>query len=76
MAKKKRRKPTVSDQIREAIDESEMTRYRISAETGIPQAVLSRFMAGKSGISSGTIDKLAELLELEVVKRSRRTKAK
>jgi transcriptional regulator with XRE-family HTH domain len=58
-----------SDQIREAIDASGMSRYAICKAIGITQGVMSRFMHGRGGLSLETIDKLAELLGLTVVRR-------
>ena len=55
-----------TDQIRAAIDASGLSRYRIWKETGISQATLSRFMSGKGGLSVEGLDKLAEVLKLEV----------
>lgn len=59
----------LSEQIRVAVEASGMTRYRISKETGVSQSILSRFMVGKQGVSSSTLDALAQLLGLEVVRK-------
>lgn len=67
-----KRRIHLSDQIRRAVAASGLTRYRISKITGIDQAVLSRFMAGKVGLSMSALDRLAEALELEVVARKQR----
>ena len=56
---------TFSDQIRRAIEGSGLSRYRIAQETGVDQASLSRFMAG-SGITTTTLDAIAEVLRLKV----------
>jgi transcriptional regulator with XRE-family HTH domain len=63
-----------SDQVRDAVDASGLSRYRICAEIGIGQATMSRFMSGKGGLSMETLDRLAELLGLSVVARPKRTK--
>jgi hypothetical protein len=55
-----------SDQLRQVIRDSGMTRYALSVQTGIDQAVLSKFMAGKIGLSLRSIDKLMDVLGLEV----------
>lgn len=66
---------SLTDDIRKAIESCGMTRYRISQETGIPQSVLSRFMAGH-GAASETLDKLADLLNLKIQQRSPRRSGK
>ena len=66
----------LSDQIRQAIDASAMTRYRICKELDFSESVMSRFMAGTCGLSLETLDRLGELLGLEIVvsKKGRKTK--
>lgn len=61
------RNDKLSDQLRRAIDASGMSRYRICALIGLDKSVMSRFMAGTSGLSVETLDRLGELLELRVV---------
>lgn len=61
----------LSDQIRQAIGESDKTRYRIATDTGINEAALGKFFHGERGLSLETIDTLCEYLELEIVKRSK-----
>jgi transcriptional regulator with XRE-family HTH domain len=56
-----------SDQIRDAVNASELSRYRICAEIKLSQPAMSRFMAGRSGLSMEVLDRLAELLGLTVV---------
>lgn len=59
----------LTDQLKHAIATGDKSRYALSKETGIDQAVLSRFMHGKGGLSIGGWNKLAEALGLELVKR-------
>ena len=67
----------VYDDLREAINASGKTRYRLWQETGLSQAHLSQFMAGTKGLSVEAIEKLAQCLDLEIVARpAKRTKAK
>jgi hypothetical protein len=60
-------KPKFSDQIRQAVRKSGVSRYRIEKDTGIDGAALSRFTAGKCGLSLETLDVLAAYLNLEIV---------
>jgi transcriptional regulator with XRE-family HTH domain len=60
------RKP-FSDEIREAIDSSGMSRYAICKATGLPQSAMSRFMSGKVGLSLASLDALAEFIGLHAV---------
>ncbi|MGZ0172970.1 MAG: helix-turn-helix domain-containing protein [Planctomycetales bacterium] len=65
------------NQIRQAIEASGVSRYRISQDTGIDQGHLSRLMNDKGGTSVETVEKLCQYLELEVVvqpKKPRRTR--
>ncbi len=61
-----------TDQLMRAIRESGVSRYSISVRTGIDQAVLTRFMQGKSGLSVDSIDKLMDVLDLEIRPRLKR----
>jgi hypothetical protein len=66
----KRSKP-ISQQLRDAIDASGMSRYRICKEIRLPESTMSRFMSGRCGLALETVDRLGELLELTVVATSR-----
>ncbi len=61
-----KRRAKLSDQIRQAVDGSGQTRYRISKQTGIDQSTLSRFMSGERGLPMNTLDKLAGYLDLNI----------
>ncbi len=60
------------DQLRQAIEESGMTRYVIAQRTGIDNAALSRFVHGERGLSMEAIDALGECLGLTIVKKAGR----
>ena len=49
---------TFAEQLRQAIDRSELSRYAICKQIGIPQSLMSKFMHGKGGLSVETINKL------------------
>ena len=57
---------TIGDQLRQAIEVANLSRYRISQKTGIPASALCRFMKGESGLSLDSINKLGTLLNLTI----------
>lgn len=63
----KRRKKTMTDQIRKAIDDCGQTRYRIAKETGINESQLAGFYNGTRGISLEALDRLGSYLGLRIV---------
>jgi len=70
-------KPTrISDQLRQAVEAAEISRYAISRRTGIAQSILSRFVNRGAGLSLENIDKLGECLGLRVVSAGTAGKAK
>ena len=64
-----RRNPAkkLSEQIREAIDESGLTRYRIAQETGIDESALAKCDHGTRGLSLDALDRLGVYLGLRIV---------
>ena len=56
----------MSDQIRQAIDESGLTRYRIAKETAIDESTLAKFYNGHAGLSMDALDRLGEYLNLSI----------
>lgn len=69
MARKKttpQRTKLVSDQLRQAIDDSGLTRYRIAQETGISETALSLFYNGHRGLSMKALNALGEFLQLTI----------
>ncbi len=62
-----KRRVKLSNQIRQAVVACGVTRYSISKATGISESALSRFVSGERGLSLGTLDRLADFLELSIV---------
>ncbi len=60
------------DEIRDAIEASGKTRYRIAQESGIAESMLSRLMSGERGLSIDALETLADYLGLEIVMRPKR----
>jgi transcriptional regulator with XRE-family HTH domain len=69
-------KPRVklSDQVRRAVDASGLSRYRIAKDIGVAESTVSRFMAGKGGLSLANLDAMADLLGLDIAASKRRTR--
>ena len=63
----KRRSKKLTDQLRQAIDDCGVTRYRISQDTGIDESTLAKFYNRQRGMSLDSLDRLAEFLGLRVV---------
>ena len=64
----------IIERIRRAVDASGKTRYRLSKESGVSEAQLSRLMSGKRGLSVDTVERLAQCLGLEIKIRCRQRK--
>jgi transcriptional regulator with XRE-family HTH domain len=61
------RKNHFSEEIRDAINASGKTHYKICQEIGLVQSAMSKFMTGRAGLSLAVIDRIAEVLDLHVV---------
>jgi predicted transcriptional regulator len=59
-------KQTFTERLRQAIRDSELTRYAISVQTGIAQSTLCKFLQGERGMSLESVDRLMECLELDI----------
>ena len=60
------KRPTITDQIKEAVEASGWSLCSISDEAGFAPILLSRFMRGQRDIKVGSLDKLAKALGLEL----------
>jgi DNA transposition AAA+ family ATPase len=65
MAKKQSK--LLTDQLRQAIDDSGLTRYRIAQETGVSESALAQFYNGHRGLSMKAMNALGEFLQLQIV---------
>jgi len=63
-------KPTISDAVKQAIDDSGMSRRRLARQAGVEEGSLSRFCNHHGGLSTITLDRLADVLGLTIVKKS------
>jgi plasmid maintenance system antidote protein VapI len=68
MAKKKK---TLTDQLLDAIAETGWSGYRLAKESGVPQQVIQRFLAGERGITLETASRLADALGLEFTQKTK-----
>lgn len=64
MTKKKTK--SLSDQLKQAIDESGLTRYRIAKETGVSESTLAQFYNGHRGLSMEALNALGDFLQLTI----------
>ncbi len=64
---KKKYPTTLTDQIRQAMDNSGLSHYRICMDTGIDKGTMSRFYHGIRGMSLENLDILFGYLQLEVM---------
>jgi plasmid maintenance system antidote protein VapI len=56
----------IEKQLKKAIEESRMSRYRISKESGLAESQLSYFVNGKRSLTLPAAAKLARVLGLEL----------
>lgn len=58
---------TITEQLRRAILEADITQAELARRSGVPREVLSRFTRGLTGMSLGSLDAICEVLELRLV---------
>ena len=63
---------SLTDQLRQLIETAEISRYQLWQQTGIDQAVLSKFVNGKGGLSMESLDKIGGVLNLQITKSSKK----
>jgi transcriptional regulator with XRE-family HTH domain len=64
----------LAETIKNAITASGITRYSLAEQTGTSEAILSRFMSGKQGLSLETLERLADVLGFELIQSVQRVK--
>ena len=62
-----KRRTKLSDQMRHAIEASGMSRYAVCKEIGLSQSTMSRFMHGEGGLSIDMLDRIADVLKIDIV---------
>jgi transcriptional regulator with XRE-family HTH domain len=60
------RSKKLTDQLRQAIDDSGQTRYQIAKATGIDESALAKFYNGHRGLSMQALNALGEYLQLKI----------
>ncbi len=67
MAKLKKPRRTLSDQLRDAIRNSEKTQLQLSQKAGLDPGQLSRFMGKQRGLTLESAEKLCAVLNLHLL---------
>lgn len=62
----------LSDQLRQAIEEADVSRYEIARQTGVSETTLCRFVSGERGISVDAMDRIGQYLGLAIVRPKKR----
>jgi hypothetical protein len=63
-----------SEQLRKAVRDNSISRYRLAQLTGIAESTLCLFVRGERGLSLDSIDRLMDTLKLEIKSRKQRRK--
>ena len=64
--------PNIEQQLKDAIESSDLTRYRLAKETGLSEGLLSNFVNGRRTITMKTAARLAAYFDLELRSRRKR----
>ncbi|HEY2841615.1 MAG TPA: helix-turn-helix domain-containing protein [Pirellulales bacterium] len=67
----KKRSNRLSDQVRQAIDDSGRSRYELSRAAKIDESALAKFYNARRTLSMPALDRLGEVLGLEIVMRQK-----
>jgi hypothetical protein len=58
---------SINERLRDAIKRCGKSRYRISLESGVSQAVVSRFVNGQTELTLANVEKLCESIGAELI---------
>ena len=61
------RRKLISDEIRDAINNSGKTHLQICKEIELVQPAMSKFMTGRAGLPMSVLERLADVLDLHIV---------
>ena len=67
---------SLADQVREAVDASGMSHLAVGRAADIDKGLFCRFMKGRSGLSVPSLNRLADVLNLNIVVGRRTTPRK
>jgi len=70
------KRPSISERLRAAILTAGESRYRIAQETGVAEAMLSRFVNRKTNLTLRAVDVLAAYLGLDLLPTKRKSKGR
>ena len=62
----KRKTNLLSNQLRQLIHDSELTRYRIAVDAKIDHSQMTRFMQGKARLTTDSLDRIGVVMNLEL----------
>ncbi len=62
----------IGEQLKRAIREGKFSQAELARESGLSEAQISRFLKGERGLSLDSIDKMMDVLGLEILIRPRR----
>ncbi len=63
----------LSDQLRDAIEKADVSRYELAKATGVSQSTLSKFvLKQRPGLSFDSMDRIGQYLGLVIVKQPKR----
>jgi len=65
---------SIENQLRQLMDHSGLTKYRLAKETGINEAALGKFYHGQRGLSMKALNALGKCLQLKIIMLRKPTK--